>query len=309
VELTTVFNCGRIAIMANPRVKRPTRTTAAILAGLLALTAAAACERGRAAAGDGVSVLAAFYPLRYVAERVGGPSVTVDSLVPPGAEPHDLELTAQMVRAVADADLVVYLRGFQPQVDATIDQQAPRTALDVTTVQALTADDPHIWLDPTRLAAVGDAVAARLAAVAPESAAGFRERAASLRTDLEQLDREYADGLADCARREIVTSHAAFGYLAQRYRLTQIAITGLSPEAEPSPGRLAEVTRLAREHRVTTIFFETLVSPRLAETLAREVGARPEVLDPIEAVAPDSTDDYRSVMLANLGRLRTALDC
>jgi zinc transport system substrate-binding protein len=130
-----------------------------------------------------------------------------------------------------------------------------------------------------------------------------------MRDELEQLDAQFRTGLRTCARHEIVTSHAAFGYLAERYGLRQIAISGLSPEAEPSPQRLADAARQAREHRVTTIFFETLVSPKVAETLAREVGARAEVLDPIEGLAPDATGDYATVMRDNLDRLRTALGC
>jgi len=286
---------------------------------------------GRPAGSDpGIpSVVTAFYPLMYVASAVGGAGVSVTSLTPPGAEPHDLELTTEQVRRIADADLVVYLRGFQPQVDETVDQQASDSAFDAAGVGPLrelgAADDDHgdddhgdgdaggkdlhVWLDPIRLAAIADRLADRLSEVDPTDAAGYRTRAVDLRAVLERLDREYADALKTCERHEIVTSHAAFGYLAERYGLRQLAISGLSPEAEPSPRRLAEVAQQARDHKVTTIFFETLVSPKVAETLAREVGARAEVLDPIEGLAPSATGDYVTVMRDNLARLRTALGC
>jgi zinc transport system substrate-binding protein len=282
---------------------------------------ATACGRPAGSDPGHPSVVAAFYPLVYVASAVGGAEVGVTSLTPPGAEPHDLELTTDQVRRIADADLVVYLRGFQPQIDETVDQQAAGSAFDAAGVEALRAaaddhgdgdaggKDLHVWLDPIRLAAIADRLADRLADVDPDGAAGYRTRAADLRAGLERLDREYADGLKTCDRREIVTSHAAFGYLAERYGLRQIAISGLSPEAEPSPQRLADVARQAREHQVTTIFFETLVSPKVAETLAREVGARAEVLDPVEGLAPDATGDYVTVMRDNLARLRAALGC
>jgi zinc transport system substrate-binding protein len=293
------------------------------LAALAPVGAVAACDGSPSAArGDGrLDVVAAFYPLQFVAERVGGDRVRVTNLVKPGAEPHDLELRPSQLTQIATADLVLYLHGFQPAVDAAVTEQAPKTALDGTDGQQLRDApsggeaskpgdrDPHIWLDPTRLASVADAVAGRLAAKDPAHAADFRTRAGGLRVELDALDRQYATGLANCQRHELVTSHAAFGYLAARYHLEQLPITGLSPEDEPTPGHLAEVATLARAKGVTTIFFETLVSPKIAETLAREIGARAEVLDPIEGIEPGSTADYLSVMRDNLGKLRTALGC
>lgn len=269
-------------------------------------------------------VVAGFYPLQYVAQQVGGPAVTVTNLVQPGAEPHDLELSPQQVAGIADADLVLYLPGFQPSVDEAVNQEAHDTALDVTAaVPLLTADggsagtggaggggrDPHVWLDPTRLVTITSAVADRLAAIDPTNAGGYHERAAALDQALNTVDSEFAGGLRTCQRRQIVTSHAAFGYLAQRYSLTQIPITGLSPEVEPTPQHLAEAAEAARGAGATTIFFETLASPKVAEAVARNVGARTAVLDPIEGLQPDTTGDYVTVMRANLATLRTALDC
>jgi zinc transport system substrate-binding protein len=294
-------------ISISGHARRVRTTLGAVAVGLMLI--ATGCGRSAGSDSGRPAVVAAFYPLQYVTAAVGGAEVSVTGLTPPGAEPHDLELSTEQVRRVADADLVVYLRGFQPQVDETVEAQAADAAFDVAGVEPLLGRDLHVWLDPIRLAAIADAVADRLSKVDPDGAADYRTRAADLRAGLERLDRDYADGLATCERREIVTSHAAFGYLAERYGLRQIAISGLSPEAEPSPQRLADAARQAREHRVTTIFFETLVSPKVAETLAREVGARAEVLDPIEGLAPDATGDYATVMRDNLDRLRTALGC
>ncbi|MFV2095298.1 metal ABC transporter substrate-binding protein [Micromonospora sp. LOL_014] len=324
------------------------RTVATTAGALLALGGTAACAQD---GGDGsaddttVDVVAAFYPLQFLAERIGGDAVTVTGLAPPGAEPHDLELSPRQVGEVSDADLVVYLSGFQPAVDDAVEQEAGDHAFDVVEVEPLLdatdgghshdhadedehsdedehaeneaddhadetgAKDPHLWLDPTRFATVGDALAERLAAVDPDHAADFTARAAALRTELETLDAEYTERLADCERREIITSHAAFGYLTVRYQLDQIAITGLSPEDEPTPQRLAEVIEEAREHQATTIFFETLVSPSVAETIADETGAETAVLDPIEGLQPDADGDYFSVMHDNLNNLTDALGC
>jgi zinc transport system substrate-binding protein len=292
-----------------------TRTTAIGATCLLA-----ACSAGnQAKAGDDkIDVVAAFYPLQYATQQVGGDRVAVTNLVKPGAEPHDLELQPKQVGQVSNADLVVYLRSFQPAVDETVDQQAKKTALDVATVQPLrqapkdseeTGNDPHVWLDPIRFAAIADRIADRLATLDPGHATDIRDRAAALHAKLTALDQEYATGLARCQRHEIITSHAAFGYLAERYHLTQIPITGLTPDEEPTPGHLADVADQARKYHATTIFFETLVSPKIAQTLATEVGAKAEVLDPIEGIEPGSHDDYLSVMRSNLAQLRTALGC
>ncbi|MEU1754282.1 metal ABC transporter substrate-binding protein [Micromonospora matsumotoense] len=310
----------------------PRALTAAATA-LLVLAGGTACSTdGAGADPDRVDVVAAFYPLQFVAERVGGDAVTVTNLAKPGAEPHDLELNPRQVGQVSQAELVFYLKGFQPAVDEAVAQNAADRAFDVTGVAPLRdataggheheheggADhaeeegggkDPHLWLDPTRLATVADKLAERLGVVDPDRAADFTTRARTLRGELEKLDTEYTAGLKTCQRREIVVSHAAFGYLAERYRLEQIGLTGLTPDTEPAPQRLAEVAREAREHGATTIFFETLVSPKVAETIAAEVGAQTAVLDPIEGLSADGGGDYLSVMRTNLTSLRTALGC
>lgn len=302
-----------------------------------ALTAAtialAGCGSGPGAPSDRpVRIVAGFYPLQYVAEQVGGDRATVSSLTQPGAEPHDLELSPRQVATIVDANLVVYLRGFQPAVDEAVALEAKHSSLDVGTSVPLldaaeeghqhdpaedaapsalddepaTTTDPHLWLDPTRLATVGKALANRLAEVDPEGAAGYHARAAELTTKLTRLDHEYRTGLARCERREIVVSHAAFGYLAERYDLDQVALS-ISPEGEPTPQRLAEVAHEAREHDATTIFFESLVSPRVAQAIAGEVGAATAVLDPIEG--PPDGSDYLGAMRANLHVLKPALGC
>ncbi|KAB1905329.1 metal ABC transporter substrate-binding protein [Micromonospora sp. AMSO31t] len=306
---------------------RSARRSLAAATALLALGGLAACSAGGGSDPDRVDVVAAFYPLQFLAEKIGGDAVTVTSLAKPGAEPHDLELNPRQVGQVADAELIVYLSGFQPAVDEAVEQNGGDRAFDVAGVQPLLdaaagghqhegeagheeesgGKDPHLWLDPTRLATVGDRLAERLGRADPDRAADFTARAAALRAELTGLDAEYTRGLATCQRREIVTSHTAFGYLAAHYQLEQVGITGLSPDAEPSPQRLAAVAEEAREHGATTIFFETLVSPKVAETVAREVGAKTAVLDPIEGAPADG--DYLSAMRANLQTLRTALDC
>jgi zinc transport system substrate-binding protein len=301
------------------------RTPLVLLA--LCLAVAGCGSDGQAsepAGGDAaLSVATAFYPLEFLAQRVGGDAATVENLTASGAEPHDLELTPRQVARLGEDDLVVYLEGFQPAVDEAVAQQAEDAALDVSAVTELQpgyvpieegvaepdeeGPDPHVWLDPERYADLADAVAERMGELAPDEADAFTQRAEELRTELTALDEEYTTGLADCERTQIVTSHNAYGYLASAYDLEQVSITGLTPEGEPSPGRLAEVARYAEAEGVTTIFFEELVSPAVAESLAAEVGAEAVELSPLEGEPEDG--DYFTQMRANLEVLQTALGC
>ncbi len=288
------------------------RVVAAVVAAVA--VAAAGCAKSAdvrdAAAGGRVRVAAGLYPLAYVARLVAGPDADVADLTPPGAEPHEVELRPSDVAALERADLVLLVRGLQPAVDAAAPRERVLDALAAGAPprrDASGATDPHVWLDPTRLAVLARDVAERLGGADPAHADAYRARGQQAHDRLRALDADLAAGLRTCARRDVVTSHAAFGYLADRYDLTEVGISGLSPEAEPPPGRIAEVTRYVRDKGVTTVFFETLVSPRVARTIARETGAKTAVLDPVESVEPG--DDYDAAMRRNLAALRTALGC
>ncbi|MFI7544885.1 metal ABC transporter substrate-binding protein [Actinoplanes sp. NPDC049599] len=304
------------------------RLLATTAAALLTVASAGCGAKASGFSSDGrLDVVTAFYPLQFLSERIGAEAVTVTQLTKPGAEPHDVELNPRQVADISDAGLVVYLKGFQPAVDEAVAQEATDRALDVGSAVPLLAaaeeddehvpgepehaegaTDPHVWLDPVRFATIADRLAERLAQADPARAAGYTERAKTLHTELTALDAEYSAALRTCARRELVTSHTAFRYLAARYDLTEVGITGISPESEPSPQRLAQVAEQARATGTTTIFFETLVSPKVAETIAREVGAKTAVLDPLEGLSEPGTD-YFSVMRSNLTALTTALGC
>jgi zinc transport system substrate-binding protein len=298
--------------------RRTVAAAALVLAGSTALSSCSAFSDGTGPGGK-VDVVAAFYPLQYVAQRVAGDLASVGNLTQPGREPHDLELTIHETAQVVDADLIVYEHGFQPSVDDAVEQNAQGDVLDVTDVVDLVPfrdhgvdsddSDPHFWQDPLLLADVGDAVAERLAEADPDHADTFEANAADLRSDLEALDREYADGLSDCARDTVVVSHDAFGYL-QRYGLRMEAILGLSPDSEPTPADLARLQDLIREKGVTTVFSESLVSPAAADALARDLHVRSEVLDPIEGLSDRTAgEDYLSLMRSNRSALERADGC
>lgn len=276
---------------------------------------------GSSSGQDETSIVASFYPLAFAARQIAGPDTEVVNLTAAGVEPHDLELTARQAKEIEDADVVLYLgEGFQPAVEAAVAGREG-TSVDLLAGQDLlegaegghgaeenAADeehglDPHLWLDPSRYATmvevIGDAV-------------GRPGEASALAGRLRDLDAEIEAGLADCDRRAFVTSHAAFGYLAKRYGLEQIALSGLSPEAEPSPRALESLVEVVRATGATTVFFETLLPDDLARTVARESGATTATLDPLEGLteeAASSGADYFSVMEDNLAALRTALGC
>jgi len=259
-----------------------------------------------AGCGGGTSddaIVAAFYPLAFAAAQVAGPDADVVNLTPPGAEPHDLELSPRDVGRVRDAALAVYVGdGFQPAVQQAVEGRSG-PSLDVLAHAGATGHDPHVWLDPVRFATIAREIA---------SALGTPAAADDLVTRLHALDGEYRRGLARCARREVVTSHAAFGYLAARYGLVQVPLVGLQPEAEPGPREVERLVGEVRATGATTVFSEPLAPPALADVVAREAGVATAVLDPLEgltAAETDAGDDYFSVMEKNLDTLRAALGC
>lgn len=341
------------------------RTARLAMPALLAATALtlAACSVGESAAessadsatdasssseatGQTIEVVAAAYPLEFLATAVGGDRVTVESLAPAGAEPHDLELAPAQVNTVENADLVVYLEGFQTAVDEAV-AQTSSTALDLIPVTLAVehehegesedehddhdhaeeseeseesedshdghdhgdlAFDPHVWLDPVRMAAAAEALAEELSAIDPNGEETFHANADALIAELNGLDEAYHDGLASCERDVVVVSHEAYGYLADAYGFEQVGLSGIDPDTEPSPAKVREIEEVVTENGVTTIFVETLLSPDVAEVLANDLGITTALLSPLES-APEDGGDYLTQSEANLEALRTALGC
>lgn len=292
----------------------------AAIVALLALPLLAGCTGpGEAAAAP--EVLATFYPLAWMAERIAGPDLRVGTLVPNGVEPHDWEPTPRVVEGLLRAKVLVYNgAGFEPWMgDLLPDFQAAggravaaTEGLALRAAEAPEAVDPHAWMDPVLAQAMARNIRDALRTADPANASGYATRTAALEADLAALDADFRAGLAACRLRDVVTTHAAFGYLADRYHFTQHGLSGLSPEAEPSPAAIQEAVELARKLGVTHIFFETLVSPRVAQTIAREVGAQTLVLNPLEGLTDAERaggQDYLGLHRQNLANLRTAMRC
>lgn len=322
-------------------MKRPVVLTVTAILAAAGLAACGDTGTEDPAADGALTVVTGAYPLEYAIGRVGGDHVQVSNLTQPGADPHDLELTPRQVGQIEDADLVVHLKDFQPALDDAIAARGQDGVLEVSEATHVgelpppgevvddghdhaghgseeAADDghdhggndPHFWLDPTLLADTGDAIAERLAETDPGNADTYRSNAQALRADLTALDERYRAGLASCTSRDMVTAHEAFGYLANRYDLHQVGISGISTETEPSPRQLADLVAHVREAGVDTVYTEVLVSPDVAQTVAREAGVRTAVLDPLEGLTSENADeDYISIMNRNLATLRTGQGC
>lgn len=301
---------------------------------LAAASAAALCLSLAACADSGdddgrPSVVTSFYPAAFLAERIGGEDVSVTTLTSPGTEAHDLELTVKQVVTVNEADVLVYLSEFQKAVDAAVEDADRDAATTVDLGEGVEHvhdehdddhghdhghdhgdEDPHVWLDPANMVAAAGSVRDALVEADPDNADTYEANAADLVTELEALDADFRSGLATCERTSFVTSHAAFGHLAHAYDLTQLPISGVDPQSEPSTAALAAITDLVKQDGITTVFTERLASSALAETVARETGVATAVLDPIEGLSDETTDeDYVSLMRQNLAALQKANDC
>lgn len=321
-----------------------TRSVGLLAAGALLLTSGCAAlsdDSGSSASGSDsgkVQIAAAFYPLEFVAERVAGDLAEVTPLTKPGVEPHDLELSINQTAALQSADLILTEHGFQPAVDDAVEQDVKGEVVDVEKVvelrkaeegheeghedehaegeEAAAEDehahgefDPHFWHDPLLMAQYAEGVRDALVKADPDNAGTYEANAKSLTEDLTKVDEEFKAGLANCKIKDVVVSHDAFGYL-DKYGLEFESIAGLTPDAEPNPAQLAEIGEHAKEHGVTTIFSERLVSTALADTLADDLGLKTAVLDPIEGLSADTEgEDYLSLMRQNLDALKAANGC
>lgn len=309
--------------------------------GLFALSACSTSDASGSDSGGKLKVTASFYPAQFLAEQIGGKHVEVANLTKPGVEPHDLELSPQQTAQLGESDVIVYLKGLQPAVDDAIAQSGVKNVADAASLTKLeehgteveghahehghehaegesheghdhahseAGEDPHVWLDPVKYAEVAKGVNKTLAKADPEHKADYQKNTDALVDKLGKLDADFKDGLKNRSSDTFITTHAAFGYLAERYGLNQEAISGLDPESEPSAKRMKQLHDLAGKDHVSTVFFETLANPATAKALADDLKMKTDVLDPLEGITDKSRGkDYFGVMRANLTALQKAL--
>ncbi|MBG7698341.1 zinc ABC transporter substrate-binding protein [Streptomyces sp. MC1] len=315
-----------------PRAQRLIPAAAVAAATALGIGTLSACSGDKAVAANTskFDVVASFYPMTFLAERIGGDHVHVTTLTSPGQEPHDLEISPQQIASLQESDAVLYLKNLQPSVDDAVAQSPVKTKIDAASLTTLEdhgnevgghaaehdsheggespGKDPHLWIDPVRYAQVAEGVGKAFEKADPEHAADYKKNTAALVKQLNDLNTEFKDGLAHTRSKVFITTHAAFGYLAERYGLTEEAINGLDPESEPSAARVRDLEKMAKADGVSTVFYETLVSDRTAKTIAHDTGLKTDVLDPIEGITGKSRGkDYFAVQRANLKALQQAL--
>lgn len=262
-----------------------------------------------------MQVTASFYPLAHIAEQIGGEYVSVLNLTPPGSEPHDFDPSPKDIATLQASNIFIYNgAGLEPWAASVIPelQEKGVQVVEASKELELIGSDPHVWLDPVLVQEEVNSIASAFVALDPAHAPAYMASAQAYTKELQSLHREFTEGLKTCKRRDIVTSHAALAYLAKRYILNMTPISGISPEEEPAPSRLAEIAKFVQANGVTHIFFETLLSPKLAETIASETGAQTIAFNPLEGLSDEEIAQgktYISVQRENLQALRTALDC
>jgi zinc transport system substrate-binding protein len=267
-----------------------------------------------------LSVATTFYPLAEIAEQIGGNDASVTTITPPGEEPHAYHPSAQQMISLQHTDVFVYNGAtFEPWVDEFLSDYpgyavAASQGIDLLSAgnQNSATTDPHFWLDPVLMITITETVRDALIEADPTHTADFRQRAAVYIDKLEQLDKQFRQGLAACRTRRVVSSHESMRYLAKRYSFSETSIAGISPEEEPTPARLAEISQTVKQTGITTVLYEEMVPTKLAETLAKEAGATTAVFDPIEGLGDQELADgetYLSVQQQNLQTLREAMSC
>lgn len=331
-----------MSVMNVRRLIPPTAVAGAVALGLVTLSACGSSDAADNKSGGKLDVVASFYPMQFLAERIGGEHVSVSTLTKPGVEPHDLELSPRQTARLGEADYILYLGGVQPAVDKAIDQSGVKHRIDAASLTSLESHgasaghdhghgeedghgheegeehghdhgseggkDPHVWLSPVKYAEVAKGVGKSLEKADPDNAAAYRKNTTALVNELTALDKKFQTGLKTTATRTFITTHSAFGYLAERYHLEQESISGIDPESDPSPARIKELQGIAAKDKVSTVFFETLASDKTAKTLAKDTGLKTDVLDPLEGITDKSKGaDYIEVMESNLAALQKAL--
>lgn len=305
---------------------------------LLAITALSfsilltGCAEKKEAGGDKLRVMTSFYPVYDFTLKVGGDKVNVKNMVPAGTEPHEWEPGTRDIASLEESNVFIYSgAGMEHWTEGVLKSLNNKDLVVVEASSGITLKegheeeeghkdeedhdhgefDPHVWLDPKNAKSLMENIKEGLVKADPKNKSYYEANYQIYAEKLDKLDQSYQDTLTPLPNKSIVVSHEAYGYLCAAYGLTQVGIEGLTPDSEPDPARMAEVIDFVRENKVKTIFFEGLVSPKVAETIAKETGAKTQVLSPIEGLRDEELkagEDYFSVMEKNLAALKEALE-
>lgn len=273
---------------------------------------------GQPRTSEKINVVTTFYPLYEFSKRIGGEKAEISMLVPAGVEPHDWEPGPQDIIKIESAQIFVYNgAGLELYVDKMLKNIESQKLISVNSSEGIEllkeggVTDPHVWLDPVLAKHQVEAIEKAFIKADSTNSDYYTANAQALMQDLDTLDAYVSKELAPAKKKVFISSHNAFSYFANRHGLKQIAIAGFSPDAEPSAAQIAEIIKLAQENNAKYIFFETLVSPKLSEVVAKEAGAQTLVLNPIEGLTDDQTkrgENYFTLMRENVRNLKLALE-
>ena len=300
----------------------------ALIILLLAVSGCSNAASTKEKASKKLQIVTTFYPMYYFTEKVAGDLADVELLIPNGVEPHDWEPSTKDMAKIQDADVFIYnSQYFETWAEKVLksvknDELKVVEASDgIELMDALETEeeddhehasskDPHVWLSPVLAQQEVKTIAKALEQADPAHKEQYQQNADALNSQLVELDQLYKETIDQAKTKEFVTQHAAFGYLANQYGLTQIPIAGLSPDVEPTLRKLSELTEMTKEKNVKVIYFEEMTSAKVAKTLAKEIGAKTEVLNPLEGLTKEEQDqglDYIGVMEKNLEALKLTL--
>ena len=278
-----------------------------------------------------VKIYTSFYPLYDFTKKVGGDLVDTEVVVGDGVDPHSFDPSPRLIAEMETADIFIYNGlGMEPWVDGVLENLKDKGTIIIQASEGLDImdyneeehyheeehhhehgqQDPHIWMDPMNTIKISEGVKEALVGMDSDNAQIYEENFIKFKGDIENLDDDFKEALRDVKNRKILVSHSAFRYLARRYDLEEIAVSGVSPHEEPSPTRLAELTKEAEKHNLKYIFFESLANPKTAETLGKEAGLEVLMLYNMEGLTKEQRqegEDYISLMYKNLENLKKAL--
>ncbi|HGF7425472.1 TPA: zinc ABC transporter substrate-binding protein [Enterococcus faecium] len=306
--------------------------TATVMIGAL-LFAACGNTNKEADKKEDLTIVTTFYPIYDFTKEIVGDEGNVKLLIPAGTEPHDFEPSAKERAEISDADVFVYnssdMEFFVDSLKDSVDSKQTlmiEAAKGIDRLESQEADeheeseeghnhaheyDPHVWLDPVLAIKEVRTIAGKLGEKYPDKKEIFTKNADAYIKKLEALDQKYSEELKNATNRTFVTQHAAFAYLANQYNLEQVAISGVSPDQEPTPSRLAELKEFVKKNNIKVIYFEENASSKVAETLSNETGVKLEVLNPLESLTNEQIkagENYISVMEKNLEALKESIN-
>lgn len=269
------------------------------------------------------------YPLQFLVEEIAGDTVDAITVYPPGVDEHSYEPTSKELTDIAEGEAFFYigagLEAFASTAAGALENQDVKL-IEIGKSEELFLSsehdhddhghdhgdiDPHIWLDPLRMIDIATIIKDELVAMHPEEKANYEENIIQLEAELKELDNEFQQLISSKANKNILVTHAAFGYWEERYGIEQISIHGLSTENEPSQKELIAIIETANEYDINHIIFEQNVTTRISDVIKEEIDAEVLTIHNLSVRTDEDIQEernYFSIMRDNLEVLDQAMN-